>query len=435
MPDLETRLPEMLRDLSAEMPVADRSAMPTLRRVRRRRLANAVGAGVLVVGLIAGSIGALRTLTPADRGMVAAPSEKTVAIWPETTKRAITEAQTSLSERALDARREPESVARAFARQVLGWRGAGIRSDIRCESSGLSCKVTLTLPSLLIKGFQNFPEVLTLSKLADADAGGIWSVVRVDNDALHLGQTPTSGTDSPVVSGTVEPLVVGQRPPHSVWVGALESGHRIGSSEMYHTVPVRRDGSFTTTIDRPSLESAGALAIAMFNGDLTMSWMTAFPLSAGAVPSPTAQPDAGLPVAVVQTREAIRGAVAATDFGAMRALIDPNGFSFNADDGSDPIPAWKHDPTLLDGVPEILSMPPTDAKEIEGYGTLYLWPYLVDSDFEHLSRSEVADLHALGFDDAAIDQMRTFGEHGMYLGPRLAIDSDGVWRNYTTGGE
>jgi hypothetical protein len=51
---------------------------------------------------------------------------------------------------------------------------------------------------------------------------------------------------------------------------------------------------------------------------------------------------------------------------------------------------------------------------------------------DDVTEQERADLHSLGFSDAEIEQMREFGS---YIGPRLAIDADGLWRNYVTGGD
>jgi hypothetical protein len=39
---------------------------------------------------------------------------------------------------------------------------------------------------------------------------------------------------------------------------------------------------------------------------------------------------------------------------------------------------------------------------------------------------------SLGFTRREVDAMI---EYGSYLGPRLAIDENGLWRNYVTGGD
>jgi hypothetical protein len=99
--------------------------------------------------------------------------------------------------------------------------------------------------------------------------------------------------------------------------------------------------------------------------------------------------------------------------------MDPNTFSYNGDDGSNPVALWKQDPTVLDPISRVLSLPPAAPKRIDGYGTYYVWPYLVDSTFSQPSATEIQDLHSLGFDDAEIERM---AKDGRYTGPRLSID-------------
>jgi hypothetical protein len=139
-----------------------------------------------------------------------------------------------------------------------------------------------------------------------------------------------------------------------------------------------------------------------------------------------------VPPATDETARSIFDGVLNLDFELLKSLLDPMTFVYNFDDGSNPIPEWRSDPTVLDPIPAILALPPAAPLEIEGYGTLYLWPYLVDSDFSNLTDREREDLESLGFSVRDIDIMV---ERDHYLGPRLAIDADGVWRNFITGGE
>jgi hypothetical protein len=149
-------------------------------------------------------------------------------------------------------------------------------------------------------------------------------------------------------------------------------------------------------------------------------------------PPVTGSDGAVVPDAVEATRTAIIAAIEARDLEALAPLIDPNTFVYNFDDGSDPLPLWREDPSVLDVVPALLRMPFV-VKEIEGYGTFYVWPYLVDADLTELTARERADLAALGIDEAELAQML---EHfGGYAGPRTAIDADGLWRNFVVGGD
>lgn len=135
---------------------------------------------------------------------------------------------------------------------------------------------------------------------------------------------------------------------------------------------------------------------------------------------------------MLATRDAIAAAAEIRDFGALETLIDPDRFSYNFDDGSDPTPAWRADPSVLDPILAILELPYT-VEVVEGYGTFYVWPYLAaDGSLEEITDRERADLRALGFTDEHIREMVAVGG---YLGPRLAIDEQGRWRNYVTGGD
>ena len=152
-------------------------------------------------------------------------------------------------------------------------------------------------------------------------------------------------------------------------------------------------------------------------------------------PPPTTSPEPSdtpveVPAPVAETREAILIAVQNRDFRAMHELIDPMTFGYNFSDGGNPIPEWRDDPSVLDPIPAILALPPAAARHIEGYGTFYIWPYLVESDLAHLTQREIDDLHGLGYDDASIHAMQEGS--GGYQGPRLAIDATGLWRNYFT---
>jgi hypothetical protein len=147
---------------------------------------------------------------------------------------------------------------------------------------------------------------------------------------------------------------------------------------------------------------------------------------------PTPPNVTGVPPATAETAQQIYAGVLNLDFELLGSLLDPMTFVHNASDGGNPIPEWREDPTVLDGIPMILTLPPSEPRFIEGYGTFYLWPYLVDSDFSNLTEQEREDLAMLGFSERDIEIMV---ERNFYLGPRLAIDENGLWRNYVTGGD
>ena len=158
------------------------------------------------------------------------------------------------------------------------------------------------------------------------------------------------------------------------------------------------------------------------------------------VPTPVGEPAPpqgpnleGVPPDVAVTAQRVYDAALAGDVDALAPLLDPNTFAYNFDDGSDPIPAWRADPSVLDLMAAVLQLPAAEPRTIQGYGTLTIWPYLIDSDFDALTEREADDLQALGYSTADI-QLMIDGGNG-YQGPRLAIDETGLWRSFTTMGE
>jgi hypothetical protein len=141
----------------------------------------------------------------------------------------------------------------------------------------------------------------------------------------------------------------------------------------------------------------------------------------------------GLPPDVAATAQRIYDAALAGDVDGLAPLLDPNTFVYNFDDGSDPIPAWRADPSVLHAMVALLRLPAAEPREIEGYGTFTIWPYLVNSDFDALTERERSDLASLGYTEEDI-QLMIDGGLG-YQGPRLAIDETGLWRNFLTVGE
>lgn len=154
--------------------------------------------------------------------------------------------------------------------------------------------------------------------------------------------------------------------------------------------------------------------------------------SAEATPSPTGV-EASLPTPVLRTRDAILAAIEAGDLGALEALIDPDRFSYNFDDGSDPVPEWRKDPSVLEPLVEILRMPFATREGTPDVGTVYVWPALTEADLAHPSDAERAMLERLGISERELARM--LEAFGAYVGPRTGIAQDGTWLFYTVGGD
>jgi hypothetical protein len=156
------------------------------------------------------------------------------------------------------------------------------------------------------------------------------------------------------------------------------------------------------------------------------------PIASPAATGPTGTTDA-IPSAVLAARDAIASAAEMRDFDALEALIDPDRFSYDFDDGSNPVPIWREDPSVLDTLVTVLQMPFTTTEGTPDVGTIYVWPSLVDADLTDLTAEQRIDFSILGFTEQDVrDMLDAFGG---YAGPRTAIAEDGTWLSYTIGGD
>jgi hypothetical protein len=446
MPDLETRMPELLRELSTEAPTGDGGRSSVLRRARRRRALTAASAALTVVAVIAGGVVGVRALAPPNRATLGNPMESPTphvaptsgsaigAVWPETTAEGLAFAQQQVDDGHQPWRTDPAMTAEAFAVNVFGWDPGRVRSSVSIVPGDTESLVSVSSRTALSPIEDALTTGVTVQPLGRmSDEGGVLSVTAADLPAID--------TTSKVVDGMVAFDITTRSLPSATRMTFAVYDGTVDSTPVTHGAWDGAPYDFSV----PAETTTGTLiaVVALEGRDGSILGADVLPilgLPNGSSTSVTSSPNVKTslmpaiqaPRPVVRTRDAIWMAVSARDFEAMRGMMDPNTFSYNFDDGSDPIPAWKDDPSVLDPILTMLQLQPTEPKKIEGYGTFYIWPYLVDSNFKHLSASEIDDLHTLGFDDAAIEDMRTFGS---YLGPRLAIDETGLWRNYTTGGD
>jgi hypothetical protein len=276
--------------------------------------------------------------------------------------------------------------------------------------------------------------VVTLARLGETGPNGVWSVIGAESALVRLSRLEI-GAD-----GSALRVVGALTDPRDEWTVAVDVYAGMTDDSQATGTGLGNDpAGFDGEVTLPAGEGPVVVVVSVYDpeGTIVAADASAIDRAATSVPSPEPTgagepPSEGLPESVATTRQAILDGVAALDWDALAALIDPNTFVYGFDDGSDPIPAWREDPSVLDPIPAVLALPYV-VQEIEGYGTFYVWPYLMESGaLDELSERERADLHALGLSDAEIDEMRGGGG---YLGPRLAIDATGLWRNYVTGGD
>jgi hypothetical protein len=440
---MSARLPNQLHDLASQMRVdLDRTSPPTLRRARRRRGASAALAVVSIAALVAVGIAGANVLTSADSdGRIATnpeeptPTPTTVippqpaafpGLWPETDEAALIANQAAIDEGHQPLRVDPAQTAAMLVADVFDWPAEALEPEVTSLSDAFAT-VDVHTAAIDVPPFR-----VALAQLGRSGPNGIWTVVRVASDALDVRALGASADGLLAFEGDV------LQPVDGAAVG-FDVVDDVNATVEYESGFEALDGAFFG-IDVPTTEGAEprVLWVALRDASGRIVAGEAVPLrDVPPVPMPTeaGTPEIGgveVPQPVADTYVAILDGVRAHDLDALRTLLDPDTFVYNFDDGSDPTPAWREDPSVLDPIPPILELPFTIV-EIEGYGTFYQWPYLMeDGALDDVSAQEREDLHALGFSDDEIEQMR---DYGSYLGPRLSIDADGLWRNYVTGGD
>jgi hypothetical protein len=437
---MDTRLRTLLHDLATEMPVDIEGTAPkTLRRARGRRvLTGGAGAAIAVALVVVVSMSALRfadepTVTPGVTGPN--PSATFEGLWPETDVEALRATQASIRDGHDALRTTPEGTATLLATNLLGWELSDVQTDSLAVSED---RATVTIDNRL---FGDRVPVITveLGRLGQSGPNGAWSVLGASTPLIEIDELAEVMPESPetmpgflILSGSVTDEFDGAPAIEAHVFDGPALVPSVGSSRQELTdrrfdftrefsVQATPDGRATLLLTVP--DSTGAsLGAVMVRVETPIG-----------DPGPTGPNLTGVPPDVAATAQRIYDAANAEDFEALAELLDPNTFVYNLDDGSDPIPAWRADPSELDVMVAILEMPPTSRDIGEGYGTFFFWPYLVNSDFNALTVQERADLAALGFSDQEIRLMIDGGAG--YQGPRLAIDEDGRWRNFITVGE
>jgi hypothetical protein len=434
---MTTRLPNLLHDLASEIPVdVEAGLRPTLRRARIRRGVTAGAAGLAVVALIVASLSAIdllsRPTTPAATGPNPRPA-RFAGLWPETDAEALAVTQAAVDEGHYPLQTSPQGTASLLATNLLGWQPG----DDQIERSIVEGDEAVV--EISNRGFANDVPVITIAmrQLGATGPNGVWSVVGVSTPLIELDDVVALSPEVPatmpgglVVSGRVGELFDAAPAIEAHVFDGPSLVPSVGSSrneltdlrfDLRVSVEPTTDGEATLLLTMPDATGASLGAV-----------MVRVETPVGD-PGPSGPNLTGLPPDVAATAQRIYDAAKAKDFDALAELLDPNTFVYNLDDGSDPIPAWRADPSELDVMVAILEMPPTSRDIGPGYGTFFFWPYLVNSDLSALLPQERADLASLGYSDEEI-RLMIDGEAG-YQGPRLAIDEDGRWRNFITVGE
>jgi hypothetical protein len=272
---------------------------------------------------------------------------------------------------------------------------------------------------------------IDLAQLGVTGPTGVWSVIGVSTPLIELDLAPSeAGPTAPLtVSGRVTDRFEGSSLAVHVLDGptfdtVIAHARRELVEERFEielAVPGTPDGHATVVVWVPD-------AVGMSLGTIAIPVSTPVSAEPPTSPAPTSANVEGLPPVVAATAQRIHQAALARDFDTLASLMDPNIFVYNLDDGSDPIPAWRNAPEILDTIALVLELPPI-AIDVEGVGRFYVWPYLAQTDLANPTAEQVRDLERLGL---SVEDIQVAGQ---YLGPRLAIDATGLWRNFVVGGD
>jgi hypothetical protein len=450
----ETRVRQELFELVRDVDVAPGLERRTIKRARRQRVLSATLSVVLAVGLIAGvAIGASSVLstdrTPTiggdDETPTPPPTVTFQGIWPEVDATGLAETQAQVDDGHQPLRTDPVGTAQLLAVNVFGWPPGEFGTDA-VDVRGDGATVFVVNPTF---GDPVPPITVELAQLGRTGSNGVWSVTGVSSPLIEVSRTGALDDDSVAVSGRLADTLLDPTRVAYSWAPTgisveVVTGPSPDSAVSGDTLPLAETWEWTT----PPVNDPAVLWIEVVDDRGRALGAAAISLPAPFEPVPSPSPSASLsepspvqppqvdvtvvPRATDETALLIYDGVLDRDFELLASLLDPMTFVYNFDDGSNPIPQWRSDPTVLDPIPAILALGPAAPREIEGYGTFYIWPYLVDTDFSRLTDREREDLAGLGFSERDIDAM---ADYGGYLGPRLAIDENGLWRNYITGGD
>ena len=402
---MDTRLRTLLHDLATEMPVDIEGTAPkTLRRARGRRVLNGGTGAAIAVALVAVvSVSALRlgdapTVTPAVPGPN--PSATFEGLWPETDAEALAATQAAVDD----------------GHTRCGPRRTGPRPSSRPTCSGGSSP-TMQWPS------RGRPAPRQRGRHRDQQP-----VVRRPGPARHRRAAPTRSTPARGASGAssdvstplieLDDVVALPRGPgdHARCDRRLRQRRRPVRRPLRRSRPMSSTGrsravaricsvrAHRPAVRPPSLGRADA-GRAGDPAPHDARRRRREPRGGhgpgrdpGRRPGPPGPNLTGVPPDVAATAQRIYDAAKAKDFDALAELLDPNTFVYNLDDGTDPIPAWRADPS--DSTSWWRSWRCRRPSRDIGGATARsdFWPYLVTATSPR-SPQERDDLDALGYSD------------------------------------
>jgi hypothetical protein len=432
MRDLDEReVRQRLSELAGGVDLRPSLERPTVRRARGRRAMTAATSALVVVAVLAGSYVGISSFLrqPSTVGNDPSPVPAPVfeGVWPETAADALAQMQRQVDDGHHPLRLDPAGTATEFATTLMNWP----MEDVVVERASADAGRAIVVLSNRLFGDPVPPITFDLAQLGVTGPTGVWSVTGVSTPLIELDFVPSeAGPTAPLtISGRVTDRFEGSSLAVHVLDGptfdsVIAHARRELVEERFEielAVPATPDGHATVIVWVPD-------AVGTSLGTIAIPVSTPVATEPPTSPAPSSANTEGVPPVVAATAQRIHQAAVARDFDTLASLMDPNIFVYNLDDGSDPIPEWREDPEILDTIALVLELPPIPI-DVEGVGRFYVWPYLAQADLANPTPEQVRDLERLGM---SVEDLQVAGG---YLGPRLAIDATGLWRNFVVGGD
>jgi hypothetical protein len=427
----ESEVRQRLSELAGGVDLRPSLERPTVRRARRRRAMTAGTSALVVVAVLAVSYAGISSFLrqPPTVGNDPSPAPAPVfeGVWPETAADALAEMQRQVDEGHHPFRADPAGTATEFATNLMNWP----LEDVQVERASADAGRAIVVLSNRLFGDNVPPMTIDLAQLGVTGPTGVWSVTGVSTPLIELDLVPSEAAPTAplMISGRVTDRFEGSSLAVHVLDGptfdtVIAHARRELVEERFEIelpVPATPDGHATVLVWVPD-------AVGKSLGTIAIPVSTTVAAQPPTSPAPTSANTEDVPPVVEATAQRIHQAALARDFDTLASLMDPNIFVYNLDDGSDPIPAWREDPEILDTIALVLEFPPISI-DVEGVGRFYVWPYLAQTDLANPTPEQVRDLERLGM---SVEDVQVAGG---YLGPRLAIDATGLWRNFVVGGD
>jgi hypothetical protein len=440
---VDRELRTLLQDKADEVRLHGRIPEDVLRRSRRRRVvtgalagltAAAIAAGIVVAGRAAltRSVGTPPEVAPGGLGQSGATFYP--LIYPET-QEVLEATQAEVAQGSMPMWTAPDGVARLYAVNVLGWDPEDVAVSVRGDEP-----ITAVISNPALSQAAGAPSDLrtTLTMVRVPGGPRVFAVLAAQAEALEIepvgpdrrlsegGALAFRGRAAFVPEGGRVVLTLREDDGREVEGSTgLDPDGRFEVGEQFDPPPRIGPNTVITLSLRDS--SGRTLAHTSARLDSPVAAETEAGAS-GPVPVEAGQGEA-LPQPVAATRSALLDAAAARDWGALRALIPRNGFTFSFGGERDPIAYWRklesvdHVPVLGDILPVVLS---TEPGRFRG---AYIWPAQAAQDPTEWDEQDLDVLRQIHNEE----NIRLFQEIGLYTGWRVEIAADGTWLSFVAG--